>query len=107
MVGRRITVAAAFLCTCVGGFSQAPQSSLVGQWEGVLSREGSDAEVTLNFADKQGSPEGTMTMLSVGMFRRPLTNISSNSSKVHFEQENVAAVFHGDIRADTLGVSLT
>jgi hypothetical protein len=57
-----------------------------------LSREGSEAKVTLSFKDKQGSHEGTMTMLSVGMFQQLLTNISCSSSKVHFEQENLAAV---------------
>jgi uncharacterized protein len=62
--------------------------------------------VTLNFKDKQGSDGETMTMLSVGMFRQPLTNISYSSSNVHFEQENVAAVFDGEIRADTINGSL-
>jgi hypothetical protein len=44
MVRSRNIIATALLCTCVGGFSQASQSSLDDQWEGVLSREGSEAK---------------------------------------------------------------
>jgi hypothetical protein len=49
VVRSRNIIATALLCTCVGGFSRAAESSLDGQWEGVLSREGSEAKVTLNF----------------------------------------------------------
>ncbi len=106
MMRSRNIIATALLCTSLAGFSRAAQVSLDGQWEGVLSREGSEAKVTLNFKDKQGPHEGTMTMLSVGMFRQPLTKIAYRSSKVHFEQENLAAVFDGEIRTNTINGNL-
>ncbi len=41
-------------------------------------------------------------MPSVGMFRQPLSNISLKTSEAHFEQENIGAVFDGEIRNDKI-----
>jgi hypothetical protein len=73
MRSRNIIATALLLCTSLAAFSRAVQGSLDGQWERVLSRQGSEAKVSLRFKDVKGSLEGTMTMLSVGMFRQPLT----------------------------------
>ena len=47
-----------------------------------------------------------MTMLSVGMFRQPLSNVILNSPQIHFEQKNLAAVFDGEVRGDQITGSL-
>jgi len=43
-----------------------------------------------------------MNMPDVGMFRQPLSAITINSSKTHFEQQNIAAVFDGEIQGDKI-----
>lgn len=94
-------ITAIFLCAFLVASSQAAQTSLEGQWDGTLARQGSEAKVTINFKTTAGGEiEGTMTMPSVGMFRQSLSKISFNSPKIHFEQENVAAVFDGEIQGD-------
>src|SRR5215510_5304534 len=89
-------IVAALLCTSLAAFSHAAQSSLDGQWEGTLVRENSEAKITLNFRTTADGIEGTMNMPSVGMFRQPLSKITINSSKIHFEQDNIVAVFDGE-----------
>jgi hypothetical protein len=78
--------------------SRAAQSPLDGQWDGELVREGSEAKVTVIFKTTASGVEGTMTMPDVGMFRQPLSKITINSPKVHFEQDNIGGVFDGKIR---------
>lgn len=99
-------VAAIVLCAFIAASVHAAQVSLDGQWEGTLVREGSEAKVIVNFKTTAGGVEGTMTMPSVGMFRQPLSKITFNSPKAHFEQENVAAVFDGVVRGDELSGDL-
>jgi uncharacterized protein len=82
--------------------SLAAQQPLDGPWEGALVREGAEAKITVNFKETAGVTEGTMTMLSVGMFRQPLSKLICESPKVHFEQENLAAVFDGEVHSDKI-----
>ncbi|MBA4124159.1 MAG: alpha/beta fold hydrolase [Acidobacteria bacterium] len=91
-------ITAIFLCAFWVASSYAAQTSLDGEWQGALVREGSEAKVSLNFKTTADGVEGTMTMPDVGMFRQPLSNISLSFPKAHFEQENIAAVFDGEIR---------
>jgi dienelactone hydrolase len=86
--------------------SLAAQQPLDGQWEGALTREGSEAKITITFKETPGVLEGTMTMLSVGMFQQQLSKLTYASPKVHFEQENLAAIFEGEVRADEIIGSL-
>lgn len=99
-------IAAAVICVLLFASSGAAQTSLDGQWQGALMREGAEAEVTVNFKTTANGVEGTMTMPSVGMFRQSLSKIAFNSPKAHFEQENVAAVFDGNIQADKISGDL-
>lgn len=99
-------IAAILLCAFFAASARAPQVSLEGQWEGALVREGSEAEVTINFRTTVNGVEGTMTMPSVGMFRQPLSKIAFDAPKAHFEQENVAAVFEGVVRGDQIAGDL-
>ena len=94
-------ITAIFLCALFASSSYATQTPLNGEWDGALLREGSEAKVKINFkTTADGNIEGTMTMPSVGMFRQPLSKISFNSPKIHFEQENIAAVFDGEIQGN-------
>src|SRR5689334_19408165 len=95
-------VVAVVTCLFVAAPVRAAQVSLDGQWEGALVRERSEARVILNFRTTADGVEGTMTMPSVGMFRQPLSKIALDSPRVHFEQENVAAVFDGVVRGDNI-----
>jgi pimeloyl-ACP methyl ester carboxylesterase len=78
------------------------QQPLTGHWEGFLQRQGSTAAVSLDLTVGGGVAKGTMTMPSVGMFREPLSNITYRSSLMHFEQQNLDAVFDGDIQGDRI-----
>lgn len=91
-------IAGIFFLTFSVVFAQGAQTLLDGEWQGALMREGSEAEVFLNFKITADGIQGTMSMPSVGMFRQPLSNIALSSSKAHFEQENIGAIFDGEIR---------
>jgi len=73
----------------VAAHSSATQTLLAGEWQGVLAQEGSEASVSIMFKPAANEFSGTMTMSSVGMFRPPLSKVTVNGPKVHFEQENL------------------
>jgi hypothetical protein len=86
--------------------SHAEQTPLDGRWEGALVREGSEAKIIVNFKTTARGIGGTMTMANVGMFRQPLSKITFDAHQAHFEQENLAAIFDGEIRADQIAGNL-
>src|SRR5262249_51194855 len=77
----------------VAASSYTAQTALDGEWQGALVREGSEAKVIVNFKKIANGFDGTMTMPTVGMFRQPLSKITLSSPQVHFEQDNLAAIF--------------
>lgn len=109
-MNRQITLFKALLFTFTlaicSQLSAASQTPIAGQWEGALMREGVEAKVTINLKTTTNGVEGTMTMPTVGMFRQPLSKIAFNSPKLHFEQENIAAVFDGEIQGDKISGDL-
>ena len=52
-------------------------------------REGSEATVSAIYKPTANGFNGTMTVLSVGMFRQPLSDVILNSPQIHFEQKNL------------------
>jgi hypothetical protein len=77
MMARVISFVATFaFCTFLTASVHAAQTTLDGQWEGALVREGSEAKVTINFKTTASGVEGTMTMPTVGMFRQPCSKIA-------------------------------
>ena len=93
-------------CVFLTGAASVAQTKLDGAWQGALVREGSEATVSVIFKPTANGFNGTMTMLSVGMFRQPLSNIILNSPQIHFEQENLTAVFDGEVRGHQITGSL-
>src|SRR5215468_2672752 len=111
-ISRKVNLIAAALFW--GFFAATPhvaQTPLAGQWQGMLLREGSEAKVSVNFKPTPAGIEGTMTMLTVGMFRQPLSKITVNLPQLHFEQSNLDAIFEEEVhfrnREVTLAGTLT
>lgn len=107
MIARKvILIAAALFWVFLAASPLVAQTPIDGQWQGMLLREGSEAKVSVHFKTTASGVEGTMTMLTVGMFRQPLSKITLNLPQLHFEQENLAAIFDGEIRADQISGNL-
>jgi pimeloyl-ACP methyl ester carboxylesterase len=80
----------------------ATPSQLEGYWEGSLDREASVAPVAVTISRTTDGLAGQMSMPSVGMFRQPLSDITVHLPKVHFQQQNLAATFDGQIDGDQI-----
>src|SRR5262245_36642956 len=74
-------IAAALFWVFFAATPHVAQTPLAGQWQGMLLREGSEAKVSVNFKPTPNGIEGTMTMLTVGMFRQPLSKIGRASCR--------------------------
>ncbi len=66
-------IVAVLFCIFLAAPAHAEQSSLDGEWEGALVREGSEAQIVVNFRTSARGIDGTMTMPTVGMFRQRLS----------------------------------
>src|SRR5215813_1105213 len=106
MIARRVNLIAVLSWLFLAAPAHVAQTPLDGHWQGMLLRDGSEVKVSVLFKRTASSLEGTMTMLTVGMFRQPLSKITLNLPQLHFEQENLAAILDGEIRADQISGNL-
>src|SRR5215510_388832 len=105
-IGKMNCIAAVFFFGFFAVSSRAQHMPFDGQWEGTLQREGSEVRVSVRFTSTASGVEGTMTMPTVGMFRQPLSKISLKLPQLHFEQENLAAIFDGNLQGDQISGNL-
>ena len=104
--GRANGIAAVCFLLFFAVAARALDTPLDGQWEGTLQREGSEARVSVRFRSTASGVEGTMTMPTVGMFRQPLSKIGLKLPQLHFEQENLEAIFDGELQGDQISGNL-
>src|SRR5215813_12684968 len=106
MIARRVNLIAVLSWLFLAAPAHVAQTPLDGHWQGMLLREGSEVKVSVLFKPTASGVEGTMTMLTLGMFRQPLSKISLNLPRLHFEQENLAAIFDGEVHGDQISGDL-
>ncbi|HEY8204063.1 MAG TPA: CocE/NonD family hydrolase, partial [Pyrinomonadaceae bacterium] len=108
MKGLRILAGLALLLCNLHTTSNAVQTSIDGDWEGVLVREGDELKVVVHFTIEAGNLKGTIDSSDAGGLGIPLIKISLESPRVHFELPPAAGgfIFDGEVKADAIAGNL-
>jgi pimeloyl-ACP methyl ester carboxylesterase len=108
MKGLRILAGLALLLCNLHTTSNAVQTSIDGDWEGVLLREGDELRVVVHFKTEAGNLKGIIDSPDAGGLGIPLIKISLESPRVHFELPPAAGgfIFDGEVKVDTIAGNL-
>jgi pimeloyl-ACP methyl ester carboxylesterase len=82
----------------------AAQSSLLGHWEGTLTREGTDLAVSFDFANGSTALKASFDSPAQRALGIPLRNVTYGAPVVHFELvgDVTTMVFDGEVAAQTI-----
>ena len=84
--------------------SYAAQNPIAGYWEGVGKLPNDEIRFTVTFKAEEDRIKGAIDIPDSGILAWPLTKISANNSKVHFEFPTDLAniIFDGEISGDSI-----
>ena len=98
-----VLVALATMLTFVSS-STAAQSSVMGHWEGVMVREGSELTLSFDFSDGATGMSGIFNSPTLKALRIPLRNVTYNAQNVHFllVGDFTTIIFDGQLSGNTI-----
>ena len=103
-VMRTSFIACLFVLLLIFAIPSHAQNQIAGYWKGVGNLPNDEVKLTVKFKVGNGGIQGTIDIPDSGfIFGSPLSNISVNNSKVHFEVPREGNVpFDGEIQGETI-----
>jgi len=82
--------------------NQEARAAIYGDWEGATLYRRNDLATIVHFESREGRIQGTLDFPQIGRRGLPLSKISFEPPKVHFELSAFDTVFDGELNGDTI-----
>ena len=82
--------------------NQQARASIDGDWEGATIYRLRDLVTIVHFESREEKIQGTLDFPQIGRIGLPLSKVSFEHPKVHFELSEFSTVFDGELNGDTI-----